>query len=426
MPALAQSIGLVSHGNTLRLVEVSASGMTEFDRFSFDRADEDILLTHTIFDLQMSPVNGEVYVSSFNPCNWATIGCWGNARIDRFQITSSGLNHIGPAFKFNPDTAAAAGAPSCASTDSGYSGQFGTCAPSDFTFSPDGARVYVDEDDLDYVEIFEVLANGNLTFIRTATEARTGPHGFEISNDGQYLYHSERVFQIDGDLLTQVNDGARGPQQLLLDNGLMAAIASGTLRIYDLTDPAAPNQLGQATFSENILDFATLDGTRFVVSGRSIVAVADWDGSDFTVVSELLIADGVLPNDDTARLSARGIDLFTQGGELYAVAAMFTSGADEEYDLNPAFIRGYKVASDGTVTEMWSESVMGQARNVMLAGGSKRISGQPVGSIQFAAQHSAAPLPVPVDNLWAALAVLILALTIWHHNRYRKSTSFRT
>ena len=384
--------------------------MVEIDRFAFDRSEEGILLTHTIFDLQMSPVNGEVYLASFNPCGDASIGCWGNARIDRFRVTSSTIEHIGPAFKFDPATAAADGAPRCAEDDFGFPGQFGACAPSDFTFSPDGTRVYVDEDNDDYVEIFEVLANGNLAFIRTATEAPTSNHGFEISNDGQYLYHSENVFRIDGDNLTQVNSGNVGTQQLLLNSGLLVAIAAGQLRIYDLDDPAVPNELGRAQFNENALDFGTLDGNRFVISGRSMIAVAEWDGTDFTVLDELAVADGDMPGGGTRRMSVRGIDVFRQGGELYAVAAMFARGDDEDFDINPAFIRGYRVASDGTLTEVWSEPVSGQARSVMLAGGSQRISGQSVGSIQF--QPAVEPLAVPTNAVWALLALLLLIGTI--------------
>lgn len=110
---VAQTIGLVSHGNTLRLVEVSAGGMVEIDRFAFDRDEEFILLPHTIFDLQVSPTNGEVYVSSFNPCHSGNIGCWGNARIDRFRVTPSSIEHVGPAFLFDSDTARDGGAPGC-------------------------------------------------------------------------------------------------------------------------------------------------------------------------------------------------------------------------------------------------------------------------------------------------------------------------
>lgn len=53
---------------------------------------------HMVFGLAQNPSNGDIYATSFNDCGTYgddNVGCWGNARIDRYTYDINGIQHEG-------------------------------------------------------------------------------------------------------------------------------------------------------------------------------------------------------------------------------------------------------------------------------------------------------------------------------------------
>lgn len=371
------ALALGTNGSTLNLLDVSAAGISIVDSASIPG--DEVFTIHTLFDIQFHPVTNIAYVSSFNPCNDGDIGCWGNARIDKFGISGTSLTYLGPAYIFDDVSFALDGGPPCSVDDFGYAGQIGACAPSDFTFSADGTRLYIDDDSEDAVVIMSVNPDGNLSFITVG--GSTGAHGFAINGD--YLYHSATIFDISGDTVTTVSNGPRGTEQLILSDGSLMAIASNNLQVFDISTPTTAVSVANLSVGFNAIDFSTIDETLIAVSGREGLATVSWDGTNLTLL------DAVSLPGVNATNNVRGVQVFAEGGVNYALVATFEAGSDATYDTNGATFTVFSIAGDGTLAEIDSLPVSGQARSVSLAGPS--VFGELV--------------PVPFLPLWA-LALL--------------------
>ncbi|MEI2420423.1 hypothetical protein V6O07_09120, partial [Arthrospira platensis SPKY2] len=79
---------------------------------------------------------------------------WGAARIDLFEFTDEGLEHLGTTELYD-----------VTDLDCAY-GDLGDCAITELVFHPDGTRLYVNEDSFDVVITFSVnTTTGALAFL---------------------------------------------------------------------------------------------------------------------------------------------------------------------------------------------------------------------------------------------------------------------
>ncbi|MDZ7790820.1 MAG: hypothetical protein U5L08_10090 [Xanthomonadales bacterium] len=394
--APAQSV-LVSSGPTLNLVEVTDTGMTIVDSASIPTGD--LLVIHQIFSVKQHPTNGLIYASSANPCYSGNVGCWGNGRVDKFELVNNQLSWVGAAYIMD-DAAFQADGISCAQgdeTSTGYPGQEGFCQPTNMVFSDDGSRLYIDDDELDGIEIFSVdPATGDLSFISEG--ASTSYHG--LAYQGDRLYNGASVISVAGDtpsLVAAIEEG--NATEILQDGTLVSTIYNQRLTAYDLADPDAPAVVDDlALGGGGALDTArTDDASLFVVSGREVLTSVGWDGATFTQLDQ---AATPAPGGGSSRAN-RGVALVEQGGNLLAIVAHFQAEDDADYGTNP------------TGAELWSVDPT--------TGAFSLVDSEPLGSgwsrTAVVVTGTAPPPPpqatsVPVNASWAIWVLIAMLLFV--------------
>ncbi|CAA0096848.1 Uncharacterised protein [BD1-7 clade bacterium] len=95
-------LAVTANGTELVVVSIDDAGLiTERARAALPGI-ENYNVNHAIFSIVKKPNANEVYVSSMNECSGNldadNVGCWGNARVDRFTYSTSGIEHAGVAY----------------------------------------------------------------------------------------------------------------------------------------------------------------------------------------------------------------------------------------------------------------------------------------------------------------------------------------
>ncbi len=344
---------IVAHGRTVRLLDVSGSTIVEVASAEIPAAG--LLAGHQIFGAIQQAGQQRIYVGSANDCSNGDDWCWGNGRIDRFTFTKTGIAYDGLAYEMN-DAAFQADGISCAEGDevaTGYTGQEGECAPGGLAFSPDGTRFYVDDDELDGVEIFSVDAGtGDLSFISEGGD--TSVHGLGAHPNGTYLYNATNIYDITGDMVVQLADTSGGndtevvlaADSVATTDLLVTTSNTDGLAIYDLTDPVSPVEIDTIDFMSDYPVRAqahNADYSRFVVVGKDEVRTVSFDGTTLTLEDEV-IAVVVDP------IQNRDVAVTGDDGEL-AVVVYFGGGDGDPVEAGGAVLYGIN-AADGALTEL--------------------------------------------------------------------------
>lgn len=357
---------IVSSGRTVRLLDVTGGELTEVDSAEIPGAG--LLLGHQIFGAIQQAGQQRIYVGSANDASTCDDWCWGNGRIDRFTYTRDSITHDGIAYNMNNQAFLDDGI-SCASgteDDTGFTGQEGFCAPGGLAFSADGTRFYIDDDELDGVEIFSVNpTTGDLSFI--AEGGSTSINGLAANPNGTYLYNGTNVLSIAMDMVTDIegNDGGNATEFVASGTGvattdlLITTLDNDTLGAFDLTDPMSPSEVDTTTYNSNEVRFQahTGDLSRFVVIGRNAVRTVAFDGAEFTDEDEI-IAMGMDP------VQNRGVAISGENEE-YAVVAFFGGGEGDDVIAGGATL--YSINTDtGELTSVDEESYAEGASRVVL------------------------------------------------------------
>jgi len=339
-----------SSGATLNIVDVSASGLNVISSASIPS--DGLPEGFQIFEIKRHPTNGLIYTSAYNPCRDGEEWCWGSARIDKFRLSGSALSHVGPAYVMD-DAAFQADGISCAEGDevfTDYPGQEGFCAPTNFTFSDDGTRLYIDDDELDGVQIFAVdSTTGNLSFLSEGAD--TNQHGLAYLNGR--LYNGSTTISVVGDTPMEIVSGNTGnATEILPDGTLMTAISNQTIEAYSLADPDAPALIDSlATGNRSALDTARSDDASFfVVSGRELLTSVSWDGSTLTQLQQISTPPDPGATEERAN---RQVELIDNGSTGLVVAAFFEPEDDIDYGTRPTGIELWSVdTATGSFTEV--------------------------------------------------------------------------
>ncbi len=324
---------IVANGRTVRLLDVATGSIEEVASAEIPAAG--LLPNHQIFGAVQQAGQQRIYVGSSNDCSANQEWCWGNGRIDRFTFTSTEVTYDGLAYEMN-NAAFVADGISCAEgteVDTGYTGQEGDCAPGGLAFSPDGTRFYVDDDDLDVVEIFSVdPATGDLAFL--AEDGSTDKHGLTAHPDGTYLYNATRIFDITGDMVVNVSTLGGGNATEVVPSGtgvattdlLVTTDDTDGFAIYDLTDPIAPVEVDSVAYDANQVrsQAHNADFSRFVLVGRRAVRTVSFDGTTLALEDEALgMGAFALQNRDVAVTGDDGelavVEMEAQLGEAHEV-----------------------------------------------------------------------------------------------------------
>ncbi len=342
---------LASDGIAIKLLAIVEDQVEEVASASIP--DAGLLAGHRIFNAVFHPTLPLVYVGSSNECSGSPDWCWGNARIDTFQVIGDVITHVGA---FVEDASQLE--MTCAQEDWGFDGQVGACTPGGMVFSSDGTRLYVDDDQLDGIHVFAVDAGGVLTFLGEG--GSTVIHGLAIDPTDTYLYNGERVIDVTGDLPTDLTPvQARGGNSTALvavtgSPGLLTTIFTDTIGVFDLADPLVPASVDELPLGPN--QARDLD---FLPSLERIVAVGR------NGVHAVSFAAGALSLDDTyvppevTNTEYRSV-MLAQGGTR-AIAGWFTTDTPEQ----PGGVDLLSVAADGTLARLERVAFDGGSRLVM-------------------------------------------------------------
>jgi hypothetical protein len=262
--------------------------------------------------------------------------------------------------------------------------------PSDFIFSTDGTRMYIDDDCEDAVIILSVDEAGDAEFIYVGGDTRA--HGFAYRDE--LLYHGADVFNVSGDTVTKVADGGHGTEQMFLSTGQYAYILGGGGGSFRIADVAAEVVTDVDTISltgDGIMDFATADEATFFLGGRERVGLVEYDGTSLALLAEQAVDVAV---DEYT--TVRGVEAFGADGSLMGVGAAFAAGDDATFDTNGSEFIVYDLTG-GAISEVGSFVATGQARAVLLlAEGGEAVNNYATDS----GPTVSVPVPVPVMAPW--------------------------
>lgn len=308
---------LSSSGRTLTVLGLIGDELVPGD--TAEVPGDGLLVTHKIFNAIYHPSEPWLYVVSMD-------ADWGNARIDRFAVGTYSIDYLDAAFVYEADFPGIA----CTADFSPDDPWVGSCAPVGVVFSPDGTRLYVDDDDFDILQIFSVEADGSLQFISEGAE--TDVHGLAIDDTGTYVYNGTNVIDVTGDTAATVFVGSGGNSTSLVDlggvPGLVTTLYTDTIAVYDVTNPVAPTLVASHDAGSNQVREIVYDGAlgRFFSVGREAVRSFSFDGANFTEVdaheSTLTEYRDVFLDEDEAHLAAAWFNMIGGSGvELFEVAS---------------------------------------------------------------------------------------------------------
>ncbi|MFN0061860.1 MAG: hypothetical protein ACKVPX_05005 [Myxococcaceae bacterium] len=282
----------IGSGRDLYVVTVDEDGVSFEDSVSLPNDGATTYLGgHAIFGMAQHPTEPWLYATSLNECSSTGPWCWGNGRIDRFEITGRGLEPMGAAYLYVPQSGPVS---SCVNSVSGNPGQIGECAPVSITFTPDGTRAFVQDDWDDAIHTFNVNEDGTLEFV--AVQGDTGQHGLAVHPNGDYLYHGSRTYSIAGNSPpVEIFSGITGNATHVLYGGtrLLTTTSTNRVRYYSIVNPWAPTQIANRNQGgDRARDIAVNSTeTRAVVVGQNWVRTMPLSSSDVTDGPSELLPD---------------------------------------------------------------------------------------------------------------------------------------
>lgn len=359
---------VVSEGTTLSLTGINQDGdVVEIDSAALPPVTVDGFLDeHAIFSITKYPSENWLYVTSMNDCSGVVhSACWGNARIDRFSYSALGIAHEEITFEYLFSSG-----PACADEPSGFAGVTGLCAPTASAFSSDGLRLYVNEDNIDGVEIFGVNpASGFLTYLSEGATTRL--QGIAVSPNDDYVYNGAHVIQVIADVASDLVAGTQGNATEVVTNALdedllATTLSNRTLAIYDLVDQAAPalidsiavpdkNSCGTFCGAARFQDSSD-DLSRFIVVGAHSVATVSFNGTTLEVLDQVF-------DSNPLNVMNRGVQI-TGDGE-YAAVTWFIPYDEDDNRLMIGGVTAYGIAVDGTLTELDSIDLFVPSRAIL-------------------------------------------------------------
>ncbi|MBK8724482.1 MAG: WD40 repeat domain-containing protein [Holophagaceae bacterium] len=293
---------------------------------------------YSIFDIAMHPSGKWLYAMSMYDCPWGNPYCWGGDMISRFAI-----NWTTGALTFEESVRAI--------------GESNSDAPVAMIFSPDGTKMFNQDDELDGLRMWSVnTTTGALTHVAATAPNTTSSHGLALSADGTRIYHADNVYTVTPTTITRTTTTPAGRYDnanFIIGNTLFGAgtDSNWTIRTYSLATPDAPAPIASvATKTANEARHITLSptGSRIVASGWGGLKSFSYDGVAITPVAaaagELRDGGAPWPVNGTTRRMYRYVSMNKDSNLL--AAAWFTNypgNANSIYNSGPP--SGYILAS---------------------------------------------------------------------------------
>jgi len=327
---------VVADGASLRLIVFDGGEVEELSKATIEGDVEEL----AIYGVTAHPTKPWLYTASLHEEDW------GDARIDRFVVARDTISHDGVAFLHAVDGKDAL---SCVLGDEER------CVPVGMVFSPDGSRLYVDDDQQDVIQVFAVDEAGDLEFL--AEGAYTDVHGLTTDPSGTYLYNGSNVIEVTNDEPKTIfsGEGGNATSLITLESG-PALISTGfteAVALYSLADPLAPSLITEHYFGAEspARDLGFTAGLeRIVTVGRNRVHSLSFDGTD-------IVLDDTYTADEELTIQYRGVDVAPDGS--YALATWFASD-----DTMFGGMDLFEIDAEGALTRIDSQKFEGTSRVV--------------------------------------------------------------
>jgi hypothetical protein len=309
-----------------------------------------LLAKHEIFGIMKHPTKPWLYVTSFQQYDW------GNARIDRFDVSQSSITWIAREYDYTVPTL-----DSCSTTASGTVGLLGTCAPVDGAFAPSGNRLYVQNDSHDTLEIFRVDPDGALSMLYSGQSPTL--HGVALDPSGAttFVYNGSIVFGVANDVGTTVNSGGLGGNSTVYipmpgDDRLLSTDDTNRIAMYSLANPADPAVIGSVTVGANQARAVAIDAAlnRVVVVGQNSVKTYGYSGV-FTPEASFD------PHVGTTKIENRDVALFANDTRAAVSFFVADAAAPSEYTGGVAV---YGIDPSGAITTLGTLTLPASSRVV--------------------------------------------------------------
>ena len=293
---------------------------------------------YAIFGLAMHPNGKWLYAASAYPSGEGYGPfAWGNSLISRFSIdwTSGGLT---------------------------FEESFQNVGemPANLQFSADGEFLYVQDDQLDRLEMWQVdSTSGAISHVADSGNATTYLHGIGISADGTRVYNGDTVFTVDTSVpsITQTSSNIGGCNtSAIVGSTLFCADndAGWALRTYSLTFPDSPEPITSlSTDNQQARELVVAEnGFRLVASGWCGLRSYDYDGTTITPAAaagsnEYVDCGGSWLTNGVDRAMYRNLSL-NQAGDMIA-APYYTMDNSTWMWSQPSGYKLLSLAQDGSL-----------------------------------------------------------------------------
>lgn len=268
------------------------------------------------------------------------------------------------------------GLPSCAWDDFGTVNQSGACALTALAFSPDGTRVYVNEDDEDVPLSFALDgASGDMTLLSEGPDP-VDLQGIAVHPDGGAIYNGSNAYEVDADgHMTRTSVGQKGNATEVIDHGgtnfLVSSIRNNSLQVLNLDDPLQPTVLTSlvTSFGGARFQHHDADAGLFVVVDFNDLATVSFDGETLTELATLNDPVDVGECVDCSYAGYARIVQVTADGS-HALTGSFVNVYNEYTSDTIAFrgqLRSYAIApGTGDLTRVDDLAFDGPTRAVLL------------------------------------------------------------
>jgi Lactonase, 7-bladed beta-propeller len=222
--------------------------------------------SYNIFDIAMHPSGKWVYVTSNYGCaNGTPPYCWGDGLISKFAVDwASGALTFENSVRDISDVQA---------------------APVTLGISPDGKFLFVQDDNLNDLEMYAVdQATGDVVS-ELSSASGSDLHGLGVSADGTRVYNGDNVFAVDAvaQTITNIYTDVGGETNEIAGTNMFSADLAN-LNAYSISNPDLPSLITSVTTSNQQARevVATANGTRLITSGWCGLMSFDFDGANIT------------------------------------------------------------------------------------------------------------------------------------------------
>jgi hypothetical protein len=270
--------------------------------------------------------------------------------------------------------------PSCALEDWGYPRQVGACGPTALAFSPDGSRVYVNEDRNDQGLVLAAEGDGTLSYLSVGERRSIRQQGIAVSGDGAVVYNGDNAFTTADDELVQTHfgDGGNATEVMEFDGTevLVSTIRNSGLEIFDLSVPTEPSLIAAGTPTSSTARFQhhNLDGSRFVTVDHEDLSVFSFDGEALSELASLEIpvdlGEATCGEDEECVYHARNRSVQMSADGSQVMTGVFAVAWEEDgMDALPFWgqLRSFDIdGATGVATEVDSLEFQGTTRTVLI------------------------------------------------------------